>query len=50
MDHPLLTLPNVTVSPHIGSASIRTRLAMMQMNAKDIEAVLENSEPQNRIV
>ncbi|MEK3979218.1 D-glycerate dehydrogenase [Psychrobacillus sp. FSL K6-2836] len=50
VDHPLLTLPNVTVSPHIGSASIRTRLAMMQMNAKDIEAVLENSEPQNRIV
>ena len=50
LDHPLLTLPNVTMSPHIGSASIRTRLAMMQMNAKDIEAVLENREPQNRIV
>ncbi|MEK3952063.1 MULTISPECIES: 2-hydroxyacid dehydrogenase [unclassified Psychrobacillus] len=50
VDHPLLTLPNVTVSPHIGSASIRTRQAMMQMNAKDIEAVLENREPQNRIL
>ncbi|MFJ7825877.1 2-hydroxyacid dehydrogenase [Psychrobacillus sp. NPDC096623] len=50
IDHPLLTLPNVTMSPHIGSASIRTRLAMMQMNAKDIEAVLESREPQNRIV
>jgi len=50
MDHPLLTLSNVTVSPHIGSASIRTRLAMMQMNAKDIESVLENREPQNRIM
>lgn len=49
-DHPLLTLPNVTVSPHIGSASIRTRQAMMQMNAKDIEAVLENREPHNRIL
>lgn len=49
VDHPLLTLPNVTVSPHIGSASIRTRQAMMQMNAKDIEAVLENREPHNRI-
>lgn len=50
VDHPLLTLPNVTVSPHIGSASIRTRQAMMQMNAKDIEAVLENREPKNRIL
>jgi len=50
MDHPLLTLSNVTVLPHIGSASIRTRLAMMQLNANDIEAVLENREPQNRIV
>lgn len=50
VDHPLLTLPNVTVSPHIGSASIRTRQAMMQMNAKDIEAVLENREPHNRIL
>ncbi|WP_144510612.1 D-glycerate dehydrogenase [Bacillus sp. FJAT-22090] len=50
MDHPLLTLPNVTVLPHIGSASIRTRMAMMQMNAEAIEAVLEEKEPKNRIV
>ncbi|WP_391119131.1 2-hydroxyacid dehydrogenase [Psychrobacillus sp. L3] len=50
LDHPLLTLPNVTVLPHIGSATIRTRLAMMQMNAEAIEAVLENREPENRVV
>ncbi|TQR14131.1 D-glycerate dehydrogenase [Psychrobacillus soli] len=50
MDHPLLTLPNVTVLPHIGSASIHTRMAMMQMNAEDIEAVLEDKEPENRVV
>lgn len=50
LDHPLLTLPNVTVLPHIGSASIRTRLAMMRMNAKAIEAVLEEKEPENRVV
>lgn len=50
MDHPLLTLPNVTVLPHIGSASIHTRMAMMQMNAEAIEAVLEETEPENRVV
>lgn len=50
VNHPLLTLPNVTVLPHIGSASIKTRLAMMQMNAKDIVAVLENRKPENLIV
>jgi glyoxylate reductase len=50
LDHPLLTLPNVTVLPHIGSATIRTRLAMMQMNAEDILAVLEEREPKNRVV
>lgn len=50
LDHPLLTLPNVTVLPHIGSASIRTRHAMMQMNADAIKAALENKEPENRVV
>ncbi|WP_413788944.1 2-hydroxyacid dehydrogenase [Psychrobacillus mangrovi] len=50
LDHPLLTLPNVTVLPHIGSASIRTRMAMMQMNADDIKAVLENKEPKNKVI
>ena len=50
LDHPLLTLPNVTVLPHIGSASIRTRLAMMDMNAKAITDVLEGREPKNRVV
>ncbi|KQL37427.1 MULTISPECIES: D-glycerate dehydrogenase [Bacillaceae] len=50
LDHPLLTLPNVTVLPHIGSASIRTRMAMMQMNADDIAAVLENKEPKNKVI
>lgn len=50
LDHPLLSLPNVTVLPHIGSASIRTRMAMMQMNADDIKAVLENKEPKNKVI
>ena len=50
LDHPLLTLPNVTVLPHIGSASIRTRLAMMDLNANAITDVLEGREPKNRVV
>ena len=50
MDHPLLTLPNVTVLPHIGSASIRTRHAMMKMNLQAISDVLEGQDPKNRVV
>ncbi|WP_214795932.1 MULTISPECIES: D-glycerate dehydrogenase [unclassified Exiguobacterium] len=49
LDHPLLTLPNVTTLPHIGSASIRTRLAMMALNRDAIVNVLEGKEPKNRL-
>lgn len=50
LDHPLLTLPNLTVLPHIGSASIKTRLAMMNLNVHAITAVLTGNEPKNRVV
>ncbi|MCZ2260276.1 2-hydroxyacid dehydrogenase [Sporosarcina sp. G11-34] len=50
LDHPLLTLPNVTVLPHIGSASIRTRYAMMELNRNAITDVLEGREPKNNVV
>lgn len=50
MDHPLLTLPNVTVLPHIGSGSIRTRFGMMEMNVQAITDVLEGRDPENRVV
>lgn len=49
LDHPLLTLPSVTTLPHIGSASIRTRLAMMALNRDAIVNVLEGKEPKNRL-
>ncbi len=49
LDHPLLTLPNVTTLPHIGSATIRTRLAMMALNRDAIANVLEGKEPKNRL-
>lgn len=48
-DHPLLTLPNLTVTPHIGSATVQTRLAMMAMNAEAIKACLEDRSVKNRV-
>ncbi|GKW45536.1 D-glycerate dehydrogenase [Planococcus sp. NCCP-2050] len=49
LDHPLLTLPNVTVLPHIGSAAIQTRLAMMALNAEAIRSCLEGRSVKNRV-
>jgi glyoxylate reductase len=49
LNNPLLTLPNVTVLPHIGSASIMTRLAMMDLNAQAITDVLEGRDPENKV-
>ncbi|WP_134699186.1 D-glycerate dehydrogenase [Ammoniphilus sp. YIM 78166] len=40
LHHPLLSLPNVTVLPHIGSASIATRTRMAVMAAQNLVAGL----------
>jgi glyoxylate reductase len=50
LDNPLLTLPNVTVLPHIGSATIKTRIGMMELSAQAILDMLEGREPKNRVV
>jgi lactate dehydrogenase-like 2-hydroxyacid dehydrogenase len=39
-DHPLLSLPNVTILPHIGSASITSRANMADMAADNLLAGL----------
>lgn len=49
LDHPLLSLPNLTVLPHIGSATVQTRLAMMEMNAKAITDCLAGERVENRV-
>jgi glyoxylate reductase len=40
-DHPLLTLPNVIVCPHIASASVETRGLMAEMAADNLIAGLK---------
>lgn len=44
---PLLQLPNVVALPHIGSASVETRQAMMIRCCENIEAVLEGKVPKS---
>lgn len=44
-DHPLLELDNVVALPHIGSASVETRLNMMELAIENVEKVLRGKEP-----
>lgn len=39
-DHPLLSLPNVTITPHIASASVATRTRMVMMAVENLRAGL----------
>lgn len=45
LQHPLLRLPNVVALPHIGSASVETRLAMAKLAADNVVAVLAGRDP-----
>lgn len=49
LNNKLLELENLTVLPHIGSAGIRTRLEMMQLNAEAIGACLGGESIKNRV-
>ena len=40
-DDPLLTLDNIVIAPHLGSASVRTRTAMAVMAARNLIAGLQ---------
>jgi len=39
-NHPLLTLPNVVIAPHLGSASDKTRRRMQEMTVDNLRAGL----------
>ncbi|KAK7575930.1 hypothetical protein V9T40_012216 [Parthenolecanium corni] len=43
-DHPLLKMDNVVITPHIASATFSTRSNMAELTAKNIIAVLENTD------
>ncbi|MDQ0218695.1 D-glycerate dehydrogenase [Peribacillus cavernae] len=49
LDHPLLTLPNVVALPHIGSASIATRMKMADLAVSNLTAGLQNEKPKNLV-
>jgi glyoxylate reductase len=46
VDHPLLTLENVVAVPHIGSASVETRIAMAELTSRNIVNVIQNNRPE----
>ncbi len=46
-DHPLVSLPNCTVVPHIGSATTESRTAMATLAAKNLRAVLTGERPEH---
>ncbi|WP_057912641.1 2-hydroxyacid dehydrogenase [Peribacillus muralis] len=50
VDHPLLTLPNVVTLPHIGSASIATRLKMATVAVQNLKEGLAGEPPRNLVL
>ncbi len=49
LEHPLFSLPNVIITPHIASASMATRSRMAKMAAENILAVLSGGQPVNPV-
>jgi glyoxylate reductase len=48
-DDPLLSLPNVIVTPHIASASVATRSRMAMLAAKNLVEALSGRVPKHTV-
>ena len=48
-DHPLLTLPTLTLTPHTASATLHTRQGMVQMTIDNINAALQGESLVNEV-
>lgn len=48
-DHPLTTLPNVVLTPHIGSATTATRAAMARLSVQNLRMALAGTPGPYRI-
>jgi glyoxylate reductase len=48
-DHPLAALPNATLVPHLGSATVSTRTAMATLAARNLVAALTGGNPPNPV-
>jgi glyoxylate reductase len=46
----ILDAPRALLAPHIGSATVKARDAMARTVAENVIAVLEGTEPPNRVV
>lgn len=49
-DHPLLKLKNITLTPHIGSATHQARLQMMENLVESIRASLDGLPIPNEVL
>jgi len=49
LDHAFRALPNVVLTPHIGSASRATRLRMCMLASDNLEAVLAGGSPKSAV-
>lgn len=49
-DHPLLKMPNVTLTPHLGTATLGTRRRMLDMALTNLDAGMRGEELPHRVV
>jgi glyoxylate reductase len=48
-DHPLLSLPNVIITPHLGSATVETRRRMAELSVQNLLAGLKGEPLAHRV-